>query len=149
MKKKFSEIRGTPRGIKSKLPDPPMVVLLKRKAIRTYPDGQRVALYHNDQLNLDVSVPYFPGHIGGQVSTSALRENTIWKKLGSIAKGKPSDVVFPNGDVLKGVQPTTAVSIVKLRGLINTYNKKRLADKINKSPSDFNDVVKFVKANEI
>lgn len=148
--KKFSEIRGTPVKYKSKLPDPPMVVLLKRKAIRTFPDGQRVALYHNDQLNLDVSVPYFPERISSQLAYGSLRESaTIWKKLGSIAKGKPSDVVFPNGQVVKNVQPSVAASISRLRSLINIYNRQKLADKINRSPSDFNDVVKFVKAHEI
>ena len=149
--KSLKEIKGTLKGVKSKLPDPPMVVLLKRTAIRNYPNGQKIALYHNDQLNLDVSVPYFPHEFGkNNLAYGSMHEDqTIWKKLGSIAKGKPGDVVFPNGAVLKNVQPATAASISKLRDMINTYNKKRLADKVNSSPSDFNDVVKFVKANEI
>jgi hypothetical protein len=128
-----------------------MVVLLKRKGIRNFPNGERIALYHNDQLNLDVSVPYFPYEYGDKkIPYSSLKEGeTIWKKLGAIAKGKPGDVTFPNGAVLKNVQPATAASVASLRQLINTYNRKRLADKINTSPSDFNDVVKFVKANDI
>ena len=149
--KKLSELRKTPIKFKSKLPDPPMIVLLKRKAIRTFPNGQRVALYHNDQLKLDVSVPYFPGKFKDtELATGTMREDaTIWKKLGVIAKGKPADVTFPNGAVMKDVQPSVAASIQKLRALINTYNRAKLAEKINASPSDFNDVVKFVKANDI
>ena len=50
---------------------------------------------------------------------------------------------------MKDVQPSVAASIQKLRALINTYNRAKLAEKINASPSDFNDVVKFVKANDI
>jgi hypothetical protein len=151
--KKISELRGTPIKNKSKLPDPPMVVLLKRKAIRYFPNGQRVALYHNDQLKLDVSVPYFPGQLDkdkNEIAYSAIHErNTIWKKLGAIAKGKPGDITFPNGEVLKNVQPSVAASIAKLRGLINTYNRERLSDKVNRSSGDFNEVVKFIKANDI
>ena len=38
--------------------DPPMVLVIKRKAIRMYPDGTRIALYFNDKLNKYFSVPY-------------------------------------------------------------------------------------------
>ena len=41
--------------------DTPYVLLLKRKAIRIYPDGTKVALYHNKQLDKYFSVPYGPG----------------------------------------------------------------------------------------
>jgi hypothetical protein len=40
------------------LSDPPTVVILKRKAIRVFPNGKRVALYHSDKLGIDVSLPY-------------------------------------------------------------------------------------------
>ena len=43
-----------------KNPDPPMVLILKRKAIRLFPSGERVALYHSDKLGIDVSIPYNP-----------------------------------------------------------------------------------------
>jgi hypothetical protein len=39
-------------------PTPPYVLLLKRKAIRLYPDGTKIALYHNKQINKFFSVPY-------------------------------------------------------------------------------------------
>ncbi len=38
--------------------DPPFVLVLKRKAIRLYPDGTKIALYHNDRLDKDFAVPY-------------------------------------------------------------------------------------------
>jgi len=37
---------------------PPYVLLLKRKAIRVYPDGTKIALYYNKQINKFFSVPY-------------------------------------------------------------------------------------------
>jgi hypothetical protein len=39
-------------------PTPPYVLLLKRKAIRLYPDGTKIALYYNKQINKYFSVPY-------------------------------------------------------------------------------------------
>ena len=39
-------------------PTPPYVLLLKRKAIRLYPDGTKIALYYNKQLKKYFSVPY-------------------------------------------------------------------------------------------
>ena len=41
--------------------DPPMVLVIKRKAIRMYPDGTRIALYFNERLNKYFSVPYRHG----------------------------------------------------------------------------------------
>lgn len=42
----------------SKQMDPPAVLLMKRKSIRQFPDGQRVALYYVDKLDKYVTVPY-------------------------------------------------------------------------------------------
>ena len=39
-------------------PTPPYVLLLKRKAIRLYPDNTKIALYYNKQINKFFSVPY-------------------------------------------------------------------------------------------
>jgi hypothetical protein len=38
--------------------DPPYVLVLRRKAIRLYPDGGRVALYYTPQIDKYFSVPY-------------------------------------------------------------------------------------------
>jgi hypothetical protein len=42
----------------------PMVLILKRKSIRAFPDGQRVALYWADKLKTYISVPYSTIGIG-------------------------------------------------------------------------------------
>lgn len=38
--------------------DPPAVLIMRRKSIRQFPDGQRVALYYVDKINKYVTVPY-------------------------------------------------------------------------------------------
>ena len=39
-------------------PDPPNVLLMKRKSIRQFPNGQRVALYYVEKINKYVTIPY-------------------------------------------------------------------------------------------
>jgi hypothetical protein len=38
--------------------DPPAVLIMKRKSIRQFSDGQRVALYYVEKLDKYVTVPY-------------------------------------------------------------------------------------------
>ena len=40
------------------VPDPPVILVIKRKAVRLYPDGTRIALYWSDKLKRVFSVPY-------------------------------------------------------------------------------------------
>jgi hypothetical protein len=57
----FNEARGDSVGSAFPLvPDPPVVMVIKRKAVRLYPDGTRVALYWSDKLKKYFSVPYGP-----------------------------------------------------------------------------------------
>ena len=38
--------------------DPPTVLIMKRKSVRQFPNGQRVALYYVDKLDKYVTIPY-------------------------------------------------------------------------------------------
>jgi hypothetical protein len=44
--------------------DPPTVLVLRRKAIRLFPNGQRVATYRNDNFEIEVAIPYDPQTLG-------------------------------------------------------------------------------------
>ena len=65
LKEFLSEKRSVPRIP----PDPPMVLIMKRKAVRLFPNGQRVALYHVDKINKYVTVPYEAMHWSSSVPT--------------------------------------------------------------------------------
>lgn len=41
--------------------DIPAIIILKRKAIRVFPDNQRIALYYSQQLDRYISIPYGSG----------------------------------------------------------------------------------------
>jgi len=40
------------------VPAPPIILVIKRKAVRLYPDGTRIALYYNDKMKRYFSVPF-------------------------------------------------------------------------------------------
>lgn len=62
-------------------PTPPYVLLLKRKAIRLYPDGTKIALYHNKQINKYFSVPYdTPVEVAAIQAEEVVSEMNIGKK---------------------------------------------------------------------
>lgn len=42
----------------SKMGDPPAVLVMRRTAIRMFPNGQKIALYKVDKINKYVTVPY-------------------------------------------------------------------------------------------
>ena len=64
--------------------DPPFVLMLKRRAIRMYPDGTRVALYYNRQLNKYFSVPY-GNTVDAAIQSEEIEEGVIAR---AVAKSK-------------------------------------------------------------
>lgn len=57
--------------------DPPTILVLRRKAIRMFGRGQSVATYRNDNLNIDVAIPYKPGTLGKtQIKVATAEEVT-------------------------------------------------------------------------
>lgn len=44
--------------------DPPFVLILKRQAIRLYPNGMKVVVYHNEKLNKDFVIPFTADQAG-------------------------------------------------------------------------------------
>jgi len=44
----------------------PALLVLKRRGIRVYPDGQQVALYFNDRFNMIFTVPFGPSRLMSQ-----------------------------------------------------------------------------------
>lgn len=126
--------------------DPPYVILLKRKAIRVYPDKTKVALYHNAKLDKYFSVPYGPTVPGGTQplqSESVQIEESVMDQLHKIVKNKQADTVnFGNGKKVK-VDGYTASAITKVHGALNDENKKKIADMVHKSPEHFQKVASF------
>jgi hypothetical protein len=55
--KEFREVLTEKKENKGPM-DPPAVLIMKRKSVRQFPNGQRVALYYVDKIDKYVTVPY-------------------------------------------------------------------------------------------
>lgn len=125
--------------------DPPFVLVLKRKAIRLYPDSTRIALYYSDKLNKYFSVPYSTEeNQKGIVQAEEVElEEAVMDQLHNIVAGKQAQKVkFGNGQT-KSVDHFTASAVTQLHKALNDENKKKVADMVHKSPEHLSKVASF------
>jgi hypothetical protein len=61
--------------IQESVGDPPQVLVLRRKGIRIFPDGKRVALYTNDKVNISVTIPYTSKQFSPAMGVSTVGES--------------------------------------------------------------------------
>jgi len=115
--------------------DTPYILLLKRKAIRIYPDGTKVALYHNKQLDKYFSVPYGPG-VDAAIQSEETELDEAVDAIGQLQKIKDShshgNVSHRDGTASK-VDAQTAHAILTVHKNLNDENKKKFSDMIAKS----------------
>ena len=119
-------------------PTPPYVLLLKRKAIRLYPDGTKIALYHNKQINKYFSVPYdTPVEVAAIQAEEVEITEAVMDTLHKIVNDKQAQSVkFASGHTRK-VDHFTASALTQVHKALNDDNKKKFADLVHKSPEHF------------
>jgi hypothetical protein len=129
---------------RNELKDPPFVLMLKRKAIRLYPNNTKIALYYNQKLDKYFSVPY-----GAKIDAPLQAEETeyfeesVMDQLHKIVSSKQANTVkFANGQSRK-VDHYTASAITQVHKSVNDENKKKLADMVHKSPAHLSKVADF------
>jgi hypothetical protein len=129
---------------RNELKDPPFVLMLKRKAIRLYPNNTKIALYYNQKLDKYFSVPY-----GTKIDAPLQAEETeyfeesVLDQLHKIVSSKQANTVkFANGQTRK-VDHYTASAITQVHKSVNDENKKKLADMVHKSPAHLSKVADF------
>lgn len=123
--------------------DPPVVLMLKRKAIRIYPDKTKVALYYSSKLDKHFTVPYGEGVNSSIQSEEIQIEEAVMDQLHKIVNNKQAQSVkFASGHTRK-VDHYTASAITQVHKAVNDENKKKLADMVHKSPAHFEKVASF------
>jgi hypothetical protein len=134
--------------------NPPPMLVLRRKGIRIFPDGRRVALFTNDKLGLVFTIPYnvnapgSPGVIPGVQSEETETEDLL-ENLDQVAKYAQQDNVtshakhfkFADGSKLK-VSHGAAKAIHMVHGALNAENKKKFADMLT-TPKGFEKAAHF------
>lgn len=122
--------------------EPPFILLLKRTAIRFYPNGIKVAVYHNDRVNRDFAVPFSSGEAGITQAEETIKEQ-VMDTLHKIVSGKSAQKVkFATGETRK-VDHFTASAITQVHKALNDENKKKFADMVHKSPQHFEKAASF------
>jgi hypothetical protein len=125
--------------------DPPNVLVLKRKAIRLYPDDTKIALYYNDKLKKYFSIPYSNDKSVDAVTQSeeVELEEAVMDTLHKIVSNKSaSSVKFASGQTRK-VDHFTASALTQVHNALNDQNKKKFADMVHKSPGHFQKATDF------
>ena len=112
--------------------DPPYTLLLKREAIRMYPNGTKIALYYSKKLDKYFSVPYDAG-------AAIQAEETVKESvdaIGQLQKIKDSHQIgtvnHKDGSSSK-VDVQTAHAVLTIHKNLNEGNKKKFADMVARS----------------
>jgi hypothetical protein len=124
---------------------PPFTLVLKRKAIRQYPNDTRVALYWSEKLKTYFSVPYQDddGNISGVIQSESVIET-----LQKIHESKQTlSVNFDSGDT-KTVDHHTATVLVNVYENLNEENKNRFVNMLQNSPEQFTKAADFAYKNK-
>jgi hypothetical protein len=125
------------------VPLPPIIMVIKRKAVRLYPDGTRIALYYNDKMKRYFSVPFGTpeADISGVQAESFIGELRSSSKL-------TEDTVLELSD---GTQVELNVSLIEhivyaYDGLEND-NKDRFIDLLTSSVEGFDKAYEFSRSH--
>ena len=128
--------------------DPPFVLVLKRKAIRLYPDGTKVALYYNDKLKRIFTVPY---NTEDEVAIQAQHEEIEQVEeavdaIGQLQKIKDTHqhgtVNHKDGSASK-IDAQTAHAVLTVHKSLNDINKKKFADMVARSSHHMQKAAEF------
>jgi hypothetical protein len=119
--------------------DPPFVLVLKRKAIRLYPNKTKVALYYAPKIDRHFTIPYGPDFRDLPMSAESVEEEVIEEAVMDqlhkiVANKQASSVKFADGSTRK-VDHYTASAITQVHKALNDDNKKKFADMVHKSPA--------------
>ena len=127
--------------------DPPNLIVLKRKAIRVFPDGRKVALYYADKINQYVTIPYSDTPTGNKgVLQFHEQKNDRRGNMPALQEivqtGQPAMLTFENGGQLK-VDVMTAQAIINIFDRVNLTNRIKIERMINKDQNNFAKVAAF------
>ena len=127
--------------------EPPFVLVLKRKAIRLYPDGTKIALYYNDRLKRIFTVPYDTlDNVSIQAQEEVEQVEEAVDAIGQLQKIKDTHqhgtVNHKDGSASK-VDAQTAHAVLSVHKNLNDVNKKKFADMVARSSHHMQKAAEF------
>lgn len=132
----LNEARGDSVGSASSLvPDPPAVMVIKRKAVRLYPDGTRVALYWSDKLKKYFSVPYGPA-----LDATIQAEEYVKEFL------EADEIALNDGNNISVAEETKEM-FIDVYERLDEENKEYFWNQLTESVSTFGKLYEFCRTN--
>lgn len=124
--------------------EPPTILLLKRKAIRFYPNGTKIALYFNDRMNKYFSVPYSDEvDVSSAIQAEETKIDNGIEQLKKIVESKQQGIVNHLDGSISKVDPHTASAILAVHDKLNEDNKNKINNMVSCSCQHMQKVANF------
>jgi hypothetical protein len=125
--------------------DPPFVLVLKRKAIRLYPDGTKIALYYNDRTGKSFSIPYGPNIDSVVQAEETQLEEAVdpVKHLQKIKDTHQMGTVNHKDGTASKIDAQTAHALLTVHKSLNGENKKKFSDMMARSNGHMQKAAEF------
>ena len=117
------------------IPDPPAVLVIKRRAVRLYPDGTRIALYFSDKLKRVFSVPY------GPTIDSPIQAEAYIKEL-----MEAEELLLDDGNIIS-LNEETKQQIINTYGQLEEDSKNYFWQQLTESVATFGKLYEFCRTN--
>lgn len=118
--------------------DPPFTLVLKRKAIRLYPNDTKIALYYSDRLKTYFSVPY--SNIEGQVQGPIMaREQTESSLSEQIKEG----IIYHKNGTQSEINEQTGDLLINVYNSLNENNKQKFESLIVSNINGLHKAIEF------
>jgi len=117
------------------VPDPPVVLVIKRKAVRLYPDGTRIALYWSDKIKRAFSIPYGP-----MVDAPVQAEEYIKELV------EAEEILLNDGNILS-LSEETKQQILKTYSQLEEDSKEYFWQQLTESVTTFGKINEFCRLN--
>lgn len=125
----------------------PVLIILRRKAIRVFPDGKKVGLYYSDKLKRYFSIPS-SGDALSEEMTIDLSEASNAGNVLDILKGilenrESAKITFRNGSSMTVNFVTAHAVMAVYNRLENAHNKVKFEKMLNKDKPSFMKMLDF------
>ena len=117
------------------VPDPPVILVIKRKAVRLYPDGTRIALYWSDKLKRVFSLPY------GPAVQPVIQAEEFVKEL-----AESEQLILNDGNSIT-LNEETKQQIINVYEQLDDDSKEVFWQQLTESVSSFGKLYEFCRTN--
>jgi hypothetical protein len=125
------------------VPVPPIILVIKRKAVRLYPDGTRIALYYSDKMKRYFSVPFGTP----EADVSGVQAESFVNELRSTSK-LTEDTVLELRDGSQVEMNTDMVEhIVHAYDELKEENREKFIDLLTSSAENFEKAYEFCRTH--